>query len=50
LPDKGVNLYELEASLIKLALARTKGNSRQASVLLGLSVEALKYRRKKLED
>ncbi|MEY3218872.1 MAG: hypothetical protein RIT27_229 [Pseudomonadota bacterium] len=47
LPDKGVNLAELEVSLIRQALTKTYGNLSQAARLLGLSRDTLLYRVKK---
>jgi len=47
LPAKGVNLAELEVSLIRQALTKTYGNLSQAARLLGLSRDTLLYRVKK---
>ncbi len=47
LPDKGVNLADLEISLIRQALIKTYGNLSQAARLLGLSRDTLLYRVKK---
>lgn len=47
LPSKGVNLTDLEISLIRQALTKTYGNLSQAARLLGLSRDTLLYRVKK---
>ena len=47
LPLGGVNLAELERSLIEQAIARTEGNRTRAAALLGLSRDALRYRLEK---
>lgn len=47
LPAKGVNLTDLEISLIRQALIKTYGNLSQAARLLGLSRDTLLYRVKK---
>ncbi len=47
LPDQGLNMDELEASLIEQALAKTLGNRSKAARLLGLSRDTLLYRMKK---
>ncbi len=49
LPDKGLNLGELEINLIRQALTKTYGNLSQAARLLGLSRDTLLYRVKKHE-
>jgi transcriptional regulator with PAS, ATPase and Fis domain len=47
LPPYGVQLDNLEASLIKQALAMTKGNRSQSAKLLGLTRDTLLYRMQK---
>ena len=44
LPDEGLNLEELEISLVRQALEKSKGNQTQAAKLLGMSRHALIYR------
>jgi transcriptional regulator of acetoin/glycerol metabolism len=44
LPDAGVDLAELEKSLLMQALERTGGNQSAAARLLGISRYALRYR------
>ncbi len=48
LPPGGVDLRELENSLIRQALARTSNNQTQAAKLLHLSRDAFRYRLEKL--
>jgi transcriptional regulator with GAF, ATPase, and Fis domain len=48
LPPNGVNLHELESSLVAQALKRTNNNQTHAAKLLGLSRDALHYRMEKL--
>ena len=48
LPPNGVNLHELESSLVLQALKRTNNNQTHAAKLLGLSRDALHYRMDKL--
>jgi two-component system response regulator AtoC len=47
LPEAGVNLDEVELSLITQAIERTGGNQSQAARLLGISRYALRYRLEK---
>jgi len=47
LPEKGLQLDNLEADLINQALARTNGNRSQSARLLGLSRDTLLYRMQK---
>ncbi|MEK6800047.1 MAG: sigma-54 dependent transcriptional regulator [Planctomycetota bacterium] len=48
LPDAGLDLRELETSLLRQALAKTNNNQVQAAKLLHLSRDALRYRLEKL--
>ena len=47
LPEEGVNLDELERSLLQQAIDRTGGNQSAAARLLGISRYALRYRLEK---
>jgi len=47
LPEKGINLDNLEANLIQQALNRTKGNRTKSAILLGVSRDTLSYRMQK---
>jgi transcriptional regulator with PAS, ATPase and Fis domain len=49
IPDSGINLEELERSLIRKALAKAGGNVSRAARLLGLSRRTLQYRMEKIE-
>ncbi len=44
LPAEGVHLDELEKTLLRQALDRTRGNKTQAARLLGITRDALRYR------
>jgi len=44
LPDEGINLEELEVSLVRQALERSGGNQTKAAKMLGMSRHALIYR------
>lgn len=44
LPEEGINLEELEVSLVRQALEREEGNQTKAARLLGMSRHALIYR------
>lgn len=44
LPDEGINLQQLERSLVCQALERTGGNRTHAASLLGLNREQVRYR------
>jgi DNA-binding NtrC family response regulator len=50
LPPEGLVLDELEMSLVKQALERSRGNQTRAAELLGISRDQLRYRLKKLEE
>jgi len=47
LPDSGINLSDIEVSLINQALSKTAGNKTRAARLLGLTRDTLLYRLKK---
>lgn len=47
LPDKGIQLEELEQDMIRQALSKTHGNRSRAARLLGLTRDTLLYRLKK---
>ncbi|MBN1956887.1 MAG: sigma-54-dependent Fis family transcriptional regulator [Desulfuromonadales bacterium] len=47
LPPEGISLEEVEKEYIKQALARYEGNQTKAAKCLGLSIDTLRYRRKK---
>lgn len=49
LPEAGVNLDEVERSLIQQALERTDGNQTAAAKLLGITRYALRYRLEKFD-
>jgi transcriptional regulator with PAS, ATPase and Fis domain len=44
LPDRGIDLAELEKSMLQQALERTGGNQSAAARMLGISRYALRYR------
>ena len=48
LPPIGIDLHELENSLVMQALTRSNNNQTHAARLLGLSRDALRYRMEKL--
>ncbi len=48
LPANGIDLQELENSLVRQALARSANNQTQAAKLLGMSRDAYRYRLEKL--
>lgn len=49
LPAEGINLEEVELSLVRQAIERSGGNQTRAAELLGISRDQLRYRLKKLE-
>lgn len=49
LPAEGINLEEVELSLVRQAVERSGGNQTRAAELLGISRDQLRYRLKKLE-
>ncbi|HXQ71646.1 MAG TPA: sigma-54 dependent transcriptional regulator [Pyrinomonadaceae bacterium] len=50
LPNEGICLDELEASLMNQALTRCNGNQTRAAKLLGLTRDQFRYRWKKVEE
>ena len=50
LPPDGVILDEVEMSLVRQAMERSKGNQTRAAEFLGISRDQLRYRIKKIED
>lgn len=48
LPQAGINLHELENSMVLQALARSKNNQTHAARLLGITRDQLRYRMEKL--
>jgi transcriptional regulator with PAS, ATPase and Fis domain len=50
LPEGGLDLVELEITMIRQALNRTQGNRSQAARLLGLTRDTLLYRMKKYRE
>jgi DNA-binding NtrC family response regulator len=50
LPSGGVQLEEVENSLVRQALQRTRGNQTRAAELLGISRDQLRYRQKRLAE
>lgn len=47
IPDEGISLYEVEKELLKQALDKAENNQTQASKLLGISRDTLRYKKKK---
>jgi DNA-binding NtrC family response regulator len=50
LPDEGIDLEQVELSLVRQAMERSGGNQTRAAELLGVSRDQLRYRLKKIED
>ncbi len=50
LPDGGVDLEQVELSLVRQAMERSRGNQTRAAELLGVSRDQLRYRLKKIEE
>jgi two-component system, NtrC family, response regulator AtoC len=50
LPAAGTSLDEVEMSLVRQAIERSRGNQTKAAELLGISRDQLRYRLKKLEE
>ncbi len=48
LPDGGIDLEQIELSLVRQAMERSGGNQTRASELLGISRDQLRYRLKKI--
>ncbi len=46
-PPQGINLYDVEKELVRQALIRTRGNQSEASRLLSISRDTLRYKIKK---
>ncbi len=49
LPAQGIQLEDMELSLVRQAIERSHGNQTRAAELLGISRDQLRYRLKKLE-
>ena len=50
IPEGGINLEEVELSLVQQAMVRSGGNQTRAAELLGISRDQLRYRLKKIEE
>jgi len=50
LPNEGINLEQVELSLVRQAMERSGGNQTRAAELLGVSRDQLRYRLKKIEE
>ncbi len=50
LPEGGANLEQVELSLVRQAMERSRGNQTRAAELLSISRDQLRYRLKKLEE
>ncbi len=50
LPESGVELEDVELSLVRQAMERSGGNQTRAAELLGISRDQLRYRLKKLDE
>jgi DNA-binding NtrC family response regulator len=50
LPDEGIDLEQVELSLVRQAIERSAGNQTRAAELLGVSRDQLRYRLKKIEE
>ena len=50
LPASGLSLEDVEMSLVRQALERSRGNQTKAAELLAISRDQLRYRMKKLEE
>ncbi len=50
LPDSGIDLEQVELSLVRQALEQSGGNQTRAAELLGISRDQLRYRLKKIEE
>src|SRR5499426_177318 len=49
-PDVGIDLEQVELSLVRQAMERSGGNQTRAAELLGVSRDQLRYRLKKIEE
>jgi DNA-binding NtrC family response regulator len=50
LPEGGIDLEQVELSLVRQAMAQSRGNQTRAADLLGISRDQLRYRLKKIEE
>ncbi|MEP7341685.1 MAG: sigma-54 dependent transcriptional regulator [Acidobacteriota bacterium] len=50
LPDSGINLEQIELSLVRQAMEYSQGNQTRAAELLAISRDQLRYRLKKIEE
>ncbi|MBS1789888.1 MAG: sigma-54-dependent Fis family transcriptional regulator [Acidobacteria bacterium] len=50
LPEKGIELEQVELSFVRQAMERSGGNQTRAAELLGISRDQLRYRLKKIEE
>jgi two-component system, NtrC family, response regulator AtoC len=50
IPENGINLEQVELSLVQQAMERSGGNQTRAAELLGISRDQLRYRLKKIEE
>jgi transcriptional regulator with PAS, ATPase and Fis domain len=50
LPDKGIDLEQVELALVRQAMERSGGNQTRAAELLGVTRDQLRYRLKKIEE
>jgi DNA-binding NtrC family response regulator len=50
LPNEGIDLGQVELSLVRQAMERSGGNQTRAAELLGVSRDQLRYRLKKIEE
>jgi two-component system, NtrC family, response regulator AtoC len=50
LPEDGIDLEQVELSLVRQAMERSGGNQTRAAELLGVSRDQLRYRLKKIEE
>lgn len=50
LPENGIDLEQVELSLVRQAMERSRGNQTRAAELLGVTRDQLRYRLKKIEE
>ncbi len=50
IPESGIDLEQVELSLVQQAMERSGGNQTRAAELLGISRDQLRYRLKKIEE